>query len=78
MAGKHRRIVQVHGDDTYERIWDLVRLGAVVSVEFVMTGDRQIAIHAPLTNGFARTAYEIEQIESREQKMTLEHPEEKK
>ena len=28
MAGKHRRVVQVHGDDTYERIWDLVRLGA--------------------------------------------------
>ena len=36
MAGKHRRVVQVHGDDTYERIWDLVRLGAVVSVEFVL------------------------------------------
>jgi hypothetical protein len=47
MAGKHRRVVQVRGDDTYERIWDLVRLGAVVSVEFVMTGDRQM--HATTT-----------------------------
>lgn len=43
-----------------------------------MAGDREAKVHAPLTNGFARTAYEIDQIESREQKMTLEHPEEKK
>src|SRR3954469_24196333 len=42
MAGKHRRIVSVHGDDTYERIYDLVRLGAVVSVEFVLADDRQM------------------------------------
>ena len=42
MAGKHRRVVPVHGDDTYERIWDLVRLGAVVSVEFVLSDDRQM------------------------------------
>ena len=39
MAGKHRRVVEVRGDDTYERIWDLVRLGAVVSVEFVLADD---------------------------------------
>jgi hypothetical protein len=32
----------VHGDDTYERIYDLVRLGAVVSVEFVLADDRQM------------------------------------
>jgi hypothetical protein len=42
MAGKHRRVVSVHGDDTYERIYDLVRLGAVVSVEFVLADDRQM------------------------------------
>jgi hypothetical protein len=43
MAGKHRRaVVEVTGDDTYERIWDLVRLGAVVSVEFVLSDDRQM------------------------------------
>jgi hypothetical protein len=42
MAGKHRRVVQVHGDDTYERIWELVRLGAVVGVEFVFSDDRQM------------------------------------
>ena len=40
--GKHARVVQVCGDDTYERIWDLVRLGAVVSVEFVPSGDRRM------------------------------------
>jgi hypothetical protein len=43
MAGKHRRaVVEVHDDDAYERIWDLVRLGAVVSVEFVLSDDRQM------------------------------------
>jgi hypothetical protein len=42
MAGKHRRVVPVHGDDTYERIYDLVKLGAVVSVEFVLSGERQM------------------------------------
>jgi hypothetical protein len=42
MAGKHRRVVSVHGDDTYERIYDLVRLGAVVSVEFVLSDERQM------------------------------------
>ncbi|HEX3221089.1 MAG TPA: hypothetical protein VHR35_00845 [Nocardioides sp.] len=40
--GKHRRGVPVHGDETYERIWDLVGEGAVVSTEFVMCGDRQM------------------------------------
>jgi hypothetical protein len=42
MAGKHRRVVPVTGDDTYERIWDIVRLGAVVSVEFVLSDERQM------------------------------------
>ena len=42
MAGKHRRVVPVTGDETYERIWDLVRLGAVVSVEFVLSDERQM------------------------------------
>jgi hypothetical protein len=40
--GKHARVVQVCGDETYERIWELVRLGAVVSVEFVPAGDRRM------------------------------------
>jgi hypothetical protein len=40
--GKHSRVVQVCGDETYERIWELVRLGAVVSVEFVPAGDRRM------------------------------------
>lgn len=39
----------------------------------LMAGERSYDVHAPLTDGFARTGYEIEQIESREQKMTLSH-----
>ena len=35
-----------------------------------MAGDEKPAIHAPLTSGFARTGYELEVIEAREQKMT--------
>lgn len=44
MAGKHRRVVQVNvnADDTYERIWDLVQDGAIVSVEFVLSDERQM------------------------------------
>ena len=34
-------------------------------------GDRHYEITAPLTNGFARTAYELDEIESRQQKMRL-------
>lgn len=42
MAGKHVRVVQLNGDDTYERIWELVKLGAVVTVEFVRDGHQQM------------------------------------
>jgi len=34
-----------------------------------MTGDKVPVIHAPLTNGFARTGYELDAMEAREQKM---------
>ena len=34
-----------------------------------MTGAKAPMIHAPLTNGFARTGYELDAIEAREQKM---------
>jgi hypothetical protein len=34
-----------------------------------MTGDKVPMIHAPLTTGFARTGYELDAIEAREQKM---------
>lgn len=37
-----------------------------------MTGDVDRIVHPPITNGFARTSYELEQIESRGQKMKLE------
>ena len=36
-----------------------------------LTGDKQYAPVAPLTSGFARTGYELDQIESREQKLDL-------
>jgi hypothetical protein len=38
VAGKHMRVVNLNGDDTYEQIWELVRDGAVVTVEFVRDG----------------------------------------
>jgi hypothetical protein len=42
MPEKRVRVVQLHGDDAYERIWDLVGLGAVVSVEFVRDGHQRM------------------------------------
>jgi hypothetical protein len=36
------RVVNLTGDDTYERIWELVREGAVVTVEFVREGDNRM------------------------------------
>src|SRR5277367_3328771 len=41
---------------------------AAATVE--MAGDEKPAVQAPLTSGFARTGYELEVIEAREQKMT--------
>jgi hypothetical protein len=40
--GKHRRGIPVHGDETYELIWDLCGDGAIVSTEFVRCGERQM------------------------------------
>jgi len=42
MAGKHVRVVQFTGDDAYEQIWDLVKVGAVVTVEFVRDGHQRM------------------------------------
>lgn len=42
----------------------------VSAVQGKMSGDRQYTPTAPLTTGFARTAYELDQMESREQKMS--------
>lgn len=45
------------------------------AVQGKLSGDKQYAASAPLTNGFARTAYELDQMESRAQKMsTGENP----
>jgi hypothetical protein len=41
--------------------------GAAVAV---MAGDEKPVVNAPLTSGFARTGYELEVIEAREQKMS--------
>jgi hypothetical protein len=38
----------------------------------LMAGDARPQVQAPLTNGFARTGYELDQIETREQKMNYE------
>ena len=35
----------------------------------LMAGESAPVVHAPLTNGFARTGYELETIEAREQKL---------
>lgn len=44
MSEKPVKVVPLHGDDAYERIWALVGQGAVVSVEFVRDGhDRMLA-----------------------------------
>ena len=42
----------------------------VNQVQTNLTGDKQYVATAPLTNGFARTSYELDQIESREQKLS--------
>ena len=44
----------------------------VETVQTKLTGDAQTNVLAPLTNGFARTAFELEQIESRQQRMKIE------
>jgi len=43
------------------------------AVQTKLTGDTQVHVDAPLTTGFARTGYEQDQIESRAQKMAVEH-----
>jgi len=43
--------------------------GSPTETKTLMAGETNRAVHAPLTNGFARTGFEIDQIESREQKM---------
>ncbi len=41
--------------------------GTATTVE--MVGDEKPTVQAPLTTGFARTGYELETIEAREQKL---------
>jgi hypothetical protein len=41
-----------------------------MSTAVAMTGDEKPSVQAPLTSGFARTGYEIETIEAREQKLS--------
>ncbi|HEY0161895.1 MAG TPA: hypothetical protein VGB69_04400 [Edaphobacter sp.] len=46
------------------------------TTEVKMAGDVEPQIQTPLTNGFARTGYELEQIEARKQKMDFSRAEE--
>ena len=63
MAGKHVRVVNFNGDDTYERIWDLVKAGAVVHVEFVRDGQQRMLATTTIVDDHGvtvdRTAVEI-------------------
>lgn len=43
--------------------------------ETLMVGDAAPVVQAPLTDGFARTGYELDQIEAREQKMNFNRAE---
>jgi hypothetical protein len=40
------------------------------SSSVLMAGDEKQTVHAPLTSGFARTGYELQTIEAREQKLS--------
>ncbi len=40
-----------------------------------LTGVKTVEVHAPLTNGFARTGYELDTMETREQKLKMSKPE---
>ena len=42
----------------------------VNQVQTSLTGDKQYIATVPLTNGFARTSYELDQMESREQRLS--------
>ena len=46
---------------------------ATVTGAPAMTGDANYTVHAPLTDGFARTSYELEEIERRGQAMELQN-----
>jgi hypothetical protein len=63
-----------------ERAMELVAqrglpVNAHAATEPVMVGDAAPRVEAPLTNGFARTGYEIQKIEAREQQMNFQHAE---
>jgi hypothetical protein len=48
---------------------------AVVAPEKEMAGERPLVLQAPLTDGFARTGYELDTIEARMQKLEFEKAE---
>ena len=45
-------------------------VAASTGPKFLMVGDAEPVVHAPLTTGFARTGYELDTIETREQKLS--------
>lgn len=52
--------------------------GGIQSAGTLMAGDTQPVVTAPLTNGFARTGYELDQMESREQRLEFSQAEAKR
>ena len=58
-----------------DRAMDLIAqrglpVNAQPGAEVAMVGDEKPTVQAPLTSGFARTGYELDTIEAREQKLT--------
>jgi hypothetical protein len=55
MGGKHVRVVHESGNEIYERIWEQVRHGAVLSVEFSLAGDGQMLAVTTVVDGHGVT-----------------------
>ncbi len=52
--------------------------GGFQASETLMAGDQPLVVTAPLTDGFARTGYELDQMESREQRLEFNRAEAKR
>ena len=55
----------------------LVAPATAAAPKTLMAGEHELKVQAPLTNGFARTGYELGTIEARHQKMEFEGAEKK-
>jgi len=55
----------------------LPKATASTTAPVLMAGESKPVVSAPLTDGFARTGYELQTMEAREQKNEYEHAEKK-